>query len=69
VRHLIRGFDYRTRQEVARPVAEWQEEIRRAVKDGGRRRVEDGETFIHGPDALIRAEIYANVPAPTGERS
>lgn len=58
----ILGFDYVLGKPVQRTRAEWQALMATAIKEGGRRRVESGETFIHGPDARIRAEVYANVP-------
>lgn len=57
----IPGFDYRTGKPVERTRAEWRDELAAAVRNGGRRRHEAGETFIHGPDARIVAEIYGNV--------
>lgn len=61
---LLEGYDYTTGQPVSLTRQEWQARIATAIADGGRRRVEDGETFIHGPNARIVAEAYANVPAP-----
>ena len=60
----IPGFDEITRQPVERTRAEWQALIAKTIAAGGRRRFEKGETFIHGRDALLIAEIFANVPAP-----
>jgi hypothetical protein len=50
---------------------EWQDRIAKAIAEGGRRRVEDGETFIHAPapNPVITAEIYANIPAPKREQT
>lgn len=43
--------------------AEW-----RTKFQGMRRRVENGETYYHGPDGKIVAEVYANVsPARVAE--
>lgn len=39
--------------------AEWREQAARLMADGGFIRQEFGETFIHGKDGLIAAEIYA----------
>jgi hypothetical protein len=64
---LIDGFDYRTHQPVSLTREAWQAEITSAIRAGGRRRVENGETFLHGPNARLIAEIYARVPAPTPE--
>lgn len=63
--HAIAGFDYVLQMPVERSRAEWRAFLAAALADGGKRRVADGETFIHGPDARIRAEVYANLPAPT----
>ena len=56
------GYCYVTRAELSLPRAEWQERIEKAVKAGGFRRVEAGETFIHAKGGRMLAEIYANVP-------
>lgn len=50
--------------QVWRTRSEWQEIIAEEIKAGGSRRVEYGETFIHGKNGILRHEIYANVPAP-----
>ena len=65
---LIPGFDEVTHQPVEKTRTEWQALMAQAIAAGGRRRVEKGETFIHGPDALLIAYIYANVPAPKPTR-
>ena len=68
-RKLIPGFTYTpTRREAEWTREEWQKRIAAALADGGFRRVEHGETFIHGADGLIQAEIYANVSARKEER-
>lgn len=63
---LIQGFDETTGQLVEATFAEWQDRIGAAIRAGGWRRFEAGETYIHGPDALLIAEVFANVPAPEG---
>ena len=63
MRALIEGFDYTTHQRVELTRQQWQAQIATAVAAGGRRRVEGGETFIHGAGARIIAEAYANIPA------
>lgn len=66
----IHGADYVPHMvQVARTKYEWQELMRQATKAGGRRRFEDGETYIHGADGKIRHEVYANIPEPTEGRS
>lgn len=61
-----KGFDYTTGQPTEHTRAQWQALMAAAIAAGGRRRVENGETFIHGKDARIVAEIYTNVPASGG---
>lgn len=63
-RKLIPGYDYTTQKPIEASRTEWQQRIAAAIKAGGRRRFEKGETYIHGRDALLIAEIYANVRAP-----
>lgn len=63
---LIQGFDETTGKLVEATFEEWQARIGAAIRAGGWRRFEKGETYIHGPDALLIAEVFANVPAPTG---
>ena len=65
---IIEGYDYKQHEAVARTAEEWQTLMAEAIKAGGRRRVEAGETYIHSPGGHIVAEIYANVPAPTGSQ-
>lgn len=55
------GFDYRLGHSVERSRKEWQALMAQTIAAGGHRRVADGETFIHGKDARIIAEIYSNV--------
>lgn len=62
----IHGADYLPSfNQVARTKHEWQELLRAALKAGGQRRVENNETFIHGPGGLLRHEVYANIPEPS----
>ena len=63
---LIHGYDYVTHEEVKLPRAEWQERIAKAVKLGGFRRVEAGETFLHIKGGKLIAEIYANIQPGAG---
>lgn len=61
----IKGFIYTragTPAEYTR--AEWREQIARLTADGGWVRQEFGETFVHGKDGLIAAEIYAQGVVP-----
>lgn len=61
---LIKGFDYRLGKEVEKPRVEWRDQCAEDCKKGARRRVENGETFIHDPKtAAILYEIYTNIPA------
>lgn len=64
----VTGFDYRAGVEVKRTRSEWSGELRQVVAAGGRRRVEDEETFAHGPDGKLVFEVYGNVPTG-GKRS
>jgi len=61
---LIEGFDYTTHQPLSLTRADWQTRIATALDAGGRRRAEGGETFIHGSNGRITAEIYATVSVP-----
>lgn len=61
----IPGFDYRLGKPIDRSRAEWLQEFARLLKAGGRRRIENGETFFHGPDGRIAIEVYENLPAVT----
>lgn len=61
----VKGFIYTragTPAEYTRP--EWREQIARLTEGGGFTRQEFGETFVHGRDGLIAAEIYAQGVAP-----
>jgi predicted P-loop ATPase/GTPase len=63
----VKGFCYVTHTAMEESRAYWQQRMREALKAGGRRRVENGETFIHQRGGRLVAEVYANVPAPTQE--
>lgn len=63
-RGMIEGFDYRigtSGKKVEFRRAEWQDMIDDVVQAGGRRRVEQGETFasLHG---VLQFEVYAIIP-------
>ena len=61
---LIEGFDYTERnpKQVKHTVKEWQQLMRDAEKDGGKRRVKDGETFVHDKKGYLVYECWGNVP-------
>ncbi len=59
----MKGFNYTAQAEFDLPVAELREEIITITKAGGFRRVEDGETFLHGKDGKIIWEAYGNMAA------
>ena len=61
---LIEGFDYTAHEPISLTRADWQTRIANTVDAGGRRRAEGGETFIHGPNGRLTAEIYAIVSVP-----
>lgn len=59
---LIPGFDYLKGQPVSYTKSEWLGLIKPIIDDGGRRRVENGETFIHTKrDGILLWEIYDNI--------
>ena len=60
----IKGFDYERYSTVELTRAEWQERIAETIKAGGFRRVMYGDTYVHACGGRIKAEIYADVPAP-----
>ena len=60
----IKGFDYESYATVELTRAEWQERIAEALQVGGFRRVMYGDTYVHACGGRIKAEIYADVPAP-----
>jgi hypothetical protein len=64
----MKGFCYLTHQSLDMPPAYWRQRLLEVLAAGGRRRVQNGETFIHEPNGpRIQAEVYGNVPAPTDE--
>lgn len=67
-RVCIAGFDYaadpRGPVPVSHTLEEWKSLISNALKAGCRRRVKDGDTFIHNAAGVMVLEAWANVPAP-----
>ena len=64
---VFKGYRYtHPSGPVAMTRTEWQALMVTHLSNGGRRRVEEGETMIHARDGLMVAEIYANIPAPRG---
>lgn len=74
-RQSIKGFDYRSNKPVEKSGKEWRKEVKSAIEAGGKRRVENGETFITLPvvqdlgapffkrtTQILAIEIYANIP-------
>jgi hypothetical protein len=57
----MKGFNYDTAQEFDLPVETLRADLQRIVDNGGRRRVENGETYAHGKDRKIIWEAYGNV--------
>lgn len=55
----IQGFDYRTGRPRDMSLRDWRQEI--ALIEGARRRVENGETFIHALDQLLVLEVYERI--------
>ena len=64
-KRLIEGFDYQAQRPVSLPRKEWVERLAAVIKGGGRRRVENGETFGHSKDGRIAFECYSTLPAVT----
>lgn len=61
-KRLIDGFDYVLGCEVKRTRSDWIGLARPILSKGGRRRVENGETFIHSSvDGALLMEIYENI--------
>lgn len=58
---LISGFDYQNGCAVEFTKSEWVITIEKAIMHGGFRRVENGETFLHGKDGLLICEVYENI--------
>lgn len=63
-KNKLQGFDYRAGATTERPRRDWRDDLAQAVSAGGYRRVEHGETFVHGPDGRLLFEVYAALPAP-----
>jgi hypothetical protein len=61
----IKGFDYRTGLEVQKLSRAWRADMIAVVAEGGYRRVENGETFVHGKDGRIAFEVYGYLPKVT----
>lgn len=61
---LIQGMDYSDSNPVQRKYAkeEFQSLMRQTVKDGGFRRAEGGETFVHDKNGFIMYECWSIVP-------
>lgn len=60
----ISGFDYMLQRPVEHTLAEWRAQLAATIASKGFRRAEAGETFLHGPNARIRCEIYGIVTLP-----
>lgn len=58
---LIPGFDYSKGKQVEFTKVDWVNLIEKIIIHGGFRRVENGETFLHGKDGIMICEIYQNV--------
>ena len=57
----IDGFDYLHGVEVHLSKKEWKQHIKNAIDEGGSKKHKEGETFIHGKNHLITAEIYESL--------
>lgn len=57
----INGFDYKTGKATAETLSEWRSRMAPILKDGGKRRVEKGETFVHDRNGVMVFEVYANI--------
>lgn len=57
----MKGFNYSTQASFDLPVSTLREDARKIITAGGYRRVENGETFIHGADGKLVWEAYGNV--------
>lgn len=65
----MKGFNYDSAQEFDLPVGVLRADLQRIIAEGGRRRVEDGETYAHGKDGLIIWEAYGNVSLKNDQAS
>jgi len=61
----MKGHDYRTHTDCARPVGEWSADLADVLAAGGMRKVEDGETFAKDSRGVLLFEIYGNVQPKT----
>lgn len=59
---LVDGFDYRLGERVSLPLLEWRANTASALEQGGFRRAENGETFVHDKAGRILFEVYTIVP-------
>lgn len=59
----VTGFDYSAGVPQTRPLIEWRRTMNDVLAKGGRRRVENNETFIYTRSGAIAFEVYATVPA------
>ena len=57
----IPGFDYRTDKPVEDTLDGWRETLERIVKEGGRVKKHEGETWGIGKNHIIQVEIYENI--------
>lgn len=61
----IPGADYVPKYKPAwRTRAQWDQLLLDVLAEGGRRRVEYGETFMHDAQGHLVHEVYANIAAP-----
>src|ERR1700678_118260 len=58
----IKGAIYAPYRQIEQTRAEWQRLLTDTIAEGGHRRAEGGETFIHAPGGILVAEIYEIVP-------
>jgi hypothetical protein len=65
----MKGFDYRTGLEVELHPSVWRAEMASAAKEGARRRVENGETFVHGSNGVLLFEAYGYLPPINVQRT
>lgn len=64
--NLVNGWNYtgRNPQLCALSRDEWRSLTLQILAAGGKRRVEDGETFLYARDGVMLYEAWANIPAP-----
>jgi hypothetical protein len=58
----IHGAIYAPYRQIEQTRAEWQRLLADTITEGGHRRAEGGETFIHASGGVLIAEIYEIVP-------